>query len=143
MTTIAWDGASLAADTLITTGGHRDGYAPKIARIGDILVAAAGGTVHCQAFRRWIDTREGPCPLIGLSEDERANGLIIPPTGPLTMWCSHGEWTFDPPGGIYALGSGSEYALGAMSMGADARTAVEIAMRHDTTSGGEITVLRR
>lgn len=37
--------------------------------------------------------------------------------------------------GIYAVGSGAEYAKGAVSGGATARQAVEVAIRHDAGSG--------
>lgn len=41
------------------------------------------------------------------------------------------------------MGSGGEFASGAMAMGATAAEAVRIAMKFDTKTGGEITVLRR
>lgn len=42
----------------------------------------------------------------------------------------------------FAVGSGDEYALGAMCMGASAIEAVGAAIRFDPHSGGSITVLR-
>lgn len=42
---------------------------------------------------------------------------------------------------FYGEGSGGELAKGAMSMGADAETAVKVAMQHDGSTGGEIVTL--
>ena len=41
----------------------------------------------------------------------------------------------------YAIGSGSEYALTAMDMGASAYQAVEMAMKRDSCTGGKIRTL--
>lgn len=43
----------------------------------------------------------------------------------------------------YAIGSGSSYALGALSAGADAKTALKIAMSHDAATGGKIRHIKR
>lgn len=42
--------------------------------------------------------------------------------------------------GIYAIGSGSRYAVGALSAGADIRSALRIASKHDIGTGGRLTV---
>ena len=41
-----------------------------------------------------------------------------------------------------AIGSGSEYALGAMAMGASAKRAVQIASRFDPSTGRGVTVAK-
>lgn len=45
--------------------------------------------------------------------------------------------------GIYAIGSGSELAMGAYEAGASIETALEIAIKHDINSGGDIQIVRR
>jgi ATP-dependent protease HslVU (ClpYQ) peptidase subunit len=42
--------------------------------------------------------------------------------------------------GIYAIGSGSDYALGAMAADATIRQALDIAAAHDMGTGGRLTV---
>ena len=46
------------------------------------------------------------------------------------------------PGNPRAIGSGWQFALTAMDMGADARTAVKMAMKRDMGTGGRIRVHR-
>ena len=43
---------------------------------------------------------------------------------------------------FYAIGSGCEFATGAMEMGATAEEAVQVAIKHSTSCGGPINVLR-
>jgi len=43
---------------------------------------------------------------------------------------------------FYALGSGYQVAMGAMEFGATAEEAVRAAIKWDTGSGGDVTVLR-
>lgn len=73
--------------------------------------------------------------------DDQAFGYIVTPDDWFVMWGPRG-WERSRAKYL-ALGSGSEYAMGAMSMGATAEQAVAVAIEHDTGSGGEIMVLRR
>lgn len=137
MTTIAWDGKTLAADTLGTCNGLREGHAPKAVRIGGVILAGDGSRALFLRFRAWFfEGRKGPCPY----EDKEAegNGIAIQ-DGVLTCWGPQGPWPVTQR--LFAIGSGYPVALGAMHAGADARRAVEIAISLDTGSGGEITVL--
>ena len=45
-------------------------------------------------------------------------------------------------GGFYAIGSGRDFALAAMRMGADAKKAVKIASEFDIHTGGRIRTMR-
>jgi ATP-dependent HslUV protease subunit HslV len=143
MTTIAYRDGMLAADTLITCGDSRDGFAAKIVKVDGMLCGASGSAIHGQAFVAWLKKgREGDCPLLGLGEKDRTNGIMVSPDGKLRMWSDTGFWDFEPHGGYYAIGSGCEYATGAMAMGATAEQAVRVAIKHDVRSGGDVTVLR-
>lgn len=73
--------------------------------------------------------------------DDAAFGVIIDPDDHVLLWGPHGwERTQNP---TVTMGSGSQFAEGAMAMGATAEQAVRVAMLFDTKSGGEVTVLRR
>jgi len=138
LTTIAYRAGVLAADTLHTWNGTRDLYEPKAWRVGDKLVAASGSTSLIMRFREWVAAgMEGESPMHGV--EKGGNGLVVTADG-VTCFDIHGSWPVREE--HYALGSGSDIATGAMAMGATAEEAVRAAIRFDTGSGGEITVLR-
>ncbi len=142
MTTIAWDGRTLAADSrsasndVVMSDRHT-----KVVRVGNVLAAATGTAARCREFLAWVgagmpgDPPANPHPA---DKDWSYWGLVIAP---------HGAWVFQEPGIVpvtspyYAMGTGRDFALGAMAVGASATEAVRAAMRHDTCSGGDVTVL--
>lgn len=136
MTTIAWDGTTLAADTLATANGLRDNRTIKIWRHGGALIGACGSQALCERFRTWaIAGMEGESPFEGADD---GNGLVVTGEGVLCFG-NTGCWRVSEP--FYTLGSGYQLALGALAMGATAKQAVEVAAKYDTITGGEITVL--
>lgn len=50
-----------------------------------------------------------------------------------------GSWTRNPSG-VYGIGSGSDYAIGAYAAGADLAEAVEIAAEFDAATNDDVTV---
>lgn len=68
--------------------------------------------------------------------------LVAPPHGHLQLWDYNGgcEPVILP---FFAIGAGSEFAMGAMSAGASAREAVAIAIKWSEHCGGKITTMRR
>lgn len=141
MTTIAWDGRTLAADSLSTWSGTRSGYATKIAKLGPIAAGSSGNAVICRRLLDWFKGgMVGHPPPAGNKDAGNWSTLNIFGFNDIVL-------TYGPDGwesvrtDAYATGSGCDYASGAMSAGCDARRAVEIAIEHDTSSGGPITVL--
>lgn len=136
MTTIAYRDGVLASDSLTTSNGLRDDYGPKIWRVGKALVGAAGSRALCLKFREWVAAgMEGDNPF---SKGD-GNGLLVSEAG-VVCWSESGCWPVRQP--FYALGSGYQIAMGAMEAGATAREAVSAAIKWDTSSGGEVQVLR-
>lgn len=136
MTTVAFDGISLAADSLHTWNGCRDLHEPKAWRVRGLIVAGAGPTSLILRFRQWVaEGMEDESPLF---DEEDGAGLVIPPTGPGACFGSKGAW---PVRGPYAIGSGEPFARAAMACGKTAEQAVRIAAQFDTSTGGLITVL--
>lgn len=137
MTTVAYRDGVLAADTLTTANGNVDGYLPKISRVGRVLVGFAGSIPVGLKFRQWVaDGMHGDSPYEG---GDTGNGLVVSDAG-IVCWSGKGQWPVTT--GYYALGSGSDIAMGAMEHGATAEEAVRIAARVNVDTGGEITVLR-
>ncbi len=146
MTTIAYKDGILAADTLTSSHGRPFGHAKKVGRGpgGKYLYASAGDTAIGQAFRAWCAEGMTGTPPSMRRDDREAEGYVVFPDGTfsvyerdlpptlLTMVRHHG-WGY-----VWAAGSGSDIALGALHAGADARVAVEIAIQLDSHTGGGI-----
>lgn len=139
MTTVAWDGKTLAADSQATMGSLRCTVV-KIARSRTGFLAAGAGEINSIVpWLRWVER--------GLKPDEQPDSLhdkshviIVDPKG--RAYTFEGSTTRLPlRAKFWALGSGMELALGAMAMGADARTAVKVAAKFDVYTGGRIVVL--
>lgn len=156
MTTIAFDGKTLAADKQTTQGSCRLTLeAEKIFQVAQAdpwfvmgqRVAAFGvaGTLQGSHY-----VREAMLSATGLDVKTTF------PKGVVVTWLAVTEDGNVYVGGQYedddvawltkvtapiAIGSGCEYALGAMAAGVTAVGAVEIAARFDVNTGGEIQVI--
>jgi len=132
MTTIAWDGKSLAADTRCTTGGM-PWQTTKAVRLKDgRLFAASGAGEDCEAVRTWLEGGEKPTPkdfvaiLIENGECIRMEDKLV-------------KMRVESP--FHAVGSGRDYAIAAMHYGKTAREAIELAALYDIYTGTPVTVL--
>lgn len=144
MTTIAYRDGIMAADSLVTSNDVRRGAVAKIGRFG---VGIAGGIVGYAGWSGLLDTvvswLENGAPADArptLHPDTSFSAIVVWPNGIVTIL----DKTFirtDIDGEFFAEGSGNEFALGAMAMGAKARQAVEIAARFDIYTGGRISTL--
>jgi len=131
MTTVAWDGTTLAADRQTTSCGTptRTHKVFKAKREGSVfLYACAGHTGQCQAFTRWVNGECGK-PTFNdfgiIAIDQRRR-----------VWVADHDLTWELKGtNQWALGSGADYALGAMLAGATAVQAVRIASRLNVNTG--------
>jgi len=130
VTTVAWDGKTLAADRRMA------GYMTtcKIFPIPGGYVAGAGTMDQLVEVAAWLQ-EGGDKPR--LPDDPESEFIVV--RGSEAFWLS---WPYlrevrirEP---FAALGSGSEYALGALAMGADARTAVAVAAQFDPHTGGGV-----
>lgn len=139
MTTIAYKKGVLAADTLWSAESVSDDYGPKIWRQGRILVGAVGCRSTGLKFRDWIRSGlKGEHPYHG---EPVGNGMLVLPDHQLVCWSSRGPWRITRAP-FYAIGSGEQFALAAMEMGASAEQAVLVAMKFDLHTGGEVNALR-
>lgn len=129
MTTIAIRGHGIAADRHVS-GSHKSAHG-KLHRLSDgSVVGMAGATQKCSAALAWL--REGGTkPTLG---DEfaalrlHADGRIEKYEGDLVPMVIQREF--------YAIGSGADYAMGAMARGASAEQAVLVAGMFDEYTAG-------
>jgi ATP-dependent protease HslVU (ClpYQ) peptidase subunit len=136
MTTIATDGRSMAADGRVCAGATIFGSnAKKIIRLADGRICGCAGNSRYQApFVAWL-ANGGDLPEM----DDEFEALVLMPDGTVVSYDHKGRSL--PEELPTASGSGREFALAAMDLGASPEEAVKAACARDTMSGGEITVL--
>lgn len=140
MTTIAYDGKCLAADSLVTEGGMRVGRTTKIGKVGRVLFGVSGNLGQQIQFQDWMrgGMRGDPPSFLGVDGDGGSTAIVIA-NGRILTW-DRDRWdVLEAP--YYAIGSGSKIAMGAMHVGATAVQAVRAGIDLDTSSGGKIVVL--
>jgi ATP-dependent protease HslVU (ClpYQ) peptidase subunit len=136
MTTIACDGKSMAsdgqgdvADTIVVRTRC------KIERLADGSLLGFAGNGHDGALLAAFLSDETAKP----PKLDECAALRLFPDGSLHYISEPGRHiAVDPP---CAIGSGMQFALGAMEAGSSPKEAVEIACRRDPFSGGKIAVL--
>lgn len=152
MTTIAWDGKTLAADSQIGFRGTKFAESNKLYVWNepelkcDFYFAATGDIVNCHKLMEYH--RFGKEPHFGnFDPDEtKAQGLLIK-----KYHSKHFVEIFYvddsctsipiPADQLIALGSGKDLALGAMAAGVNSARAVEIASIYDYYTGAPVRSL--
>lgn len=141
MTTIAWDGKTLAADKQSTS--HDMGRTvTKIFRLSDGLLALCGGGVHASAIRDWFMGERNPATWPRLNTEDNAGSVIhITDDG---IFVYNGQLMPTPEkleDRFIAFGTGRDYAMAAMHLGENATTAVRVACEYDIYSGQGVNSL--
>jgi hypothetical protein len=141
MTTVAFDGRTMAADTLATDSwGMKERVDDKILRGQGFLVGTAGQN---GAIKRWwaqvcqLDLEhvlDYGYPSFDADRDDPAIML----TNGRDIWRHVTGGFFHVSRGFHAVGSGRDYALAAMHLGKSAEEAVRIAMEFDHGTGGDV-----
>lgn len=143
MTVIVWDGRMMAADRMATNGGVKYSVA-KLFRIdADRIAGVCGHLGHGLEVAAWLRANG---PAADYPKNQEADGsdwctvLVAHRDGTLCRYESRAVPipVLDP---VHALGSGSDYALAAMSCGKSAAEAVEIASRWSLDCGLGVDVL--
>jgi hypothetical protein len=131
MTTIAWDGTTLAADKGSWSGGLHQAVR-KVHRITApdgrrFLMAMAGDSVFATQVLRWMlgGDHPGPCMVEDMNHDV---AVVIDERRRIFRLSS--RLVYVPyEGKVHAHGAGQEVALGALMAGADAVKAIRITMQ--------------
>jgi hypothetical protein len=129
VTTIAWDGKTLAVDSRMVGGTViRSERAEKLYRLSDgSWLAGCGQMQDVLLAVRWYNEGAKPEDKPSLSDEFAA--LILRGGEAYRVEEKLIEWSVNAP--FAAAGSGVELALGAMAAGASAVDAVRIAARFD------------
>jgi len=131
----------MASDSLWINGnGRRDYEAAKLWSGHGLLLGWAGAAPYALGFRDWLrGGAEGESPQLGGPQGTEI--LLSLPDGRLCT-VTHDGWEWYHAD-MAAIGSGADFALGAMAQGATPEQAVAHAIRFDTNSGGPVNVVRR
>lgn len=152
MSTIAWDGKMIAADTRVRIGEEVfQGEDLKIQLDESSLIAVCGpsGRQMREAISRWLATQAwtkesgvDPAKIPGahLKECGWSAYWTHPYQPDLVLWMSSNMPAPLKVSGPHAIGSGREYAMGAMMAEKNAAEAVRIASTLDSGTGGPIDI---
>lgn len=135
MTTIAWDGKTLAADSRCTSSGlpYR---VNKCCRLSDGMLFAGAGTMSAyDAVRQWLENK-GPRP----EALKDFTGLLIDTDSSIWLMDETAN-RYEIFASFFAIGSGRDFAIAAMALGKSALEAVELASRFDVWTGGPLVEL--
>lgn len=141
ITVIAWDGKTLAADKRATCAGLIR-TATKIRRIGPLLVAGSGDFDMVVAAFVWVEGGRKPEEFTAAMRDKdtSADILVIEEGRVLKYERTPYPMVFEDE--HFAMGSGRDYAMAAMYMGGDARTAVLVASALESSCGNGVDTLK-
>lgn len=154
MTTIAYDGTILAADTQMTMGSHRlDSDTQKIFQpkpgeswyvngVRAIAFGVAGKLIGVQAVQGALAScmsgYQGLTPHTRFPKGYAISYLVVTETGEVYTGGQYEDdeypWMAKVATPI-AIGSGCEFAIGAMAVGAPADAAVAVASQYDVNTG--------
>lgn len=144
MTTIAYDGKTIASDTQVS-GNFKLIIPSKIGKSEDgRLFGSSGNASLCCKFMEWLkDKKSLPYSAIsvGLTEENFPDIIEIETDGTIFLYACHGR--FPVSSHFCAIGSGSKYAITAMHLGKTAVEAVAIASQFDEYTNDIIVSLER
>ena len=134
MTTITWDGKTLAADSRVTDGCIEQVRCKKIHKAGEYIIAFCGDYAEGLAFVKWV--KDGMVAERKPEDLEDFGALVVHPDGKVFEYTK--RLIPLPCGCPTAAGSGRKSAMGALLAGANAVEAVKIAAKLDPYTGGPV-----
>lgn len=136
MTTIAYSAGVMAADTQVTAG-NRKFRTHKVRRMADGgLIGGAGHLTNILRVQRWAEEGfSGELPELKDGEDDEGEFECLVVMGDGSAYLLDSELELMPIHDEFiALGSGGNYAMGAMACGMSPLEAVRIAARFDAAT---------
>lgn len=140
MTCVAWDGKTLAADKRAVIAGNKNSVVTKIFRWSGGLCAIAGEYDSGMQMYHWLNNGAHPEDFPIMQNEDPGEFMVIYKDGSISHY-ERSPVALPFENQIHALGSGRDYALGAMHLGASAKAAVEVAIALDCYCGNGIDTL--
>lgn len=146
MTTIVTNRKVMASDRLIVQGYSKIETDDKLVLLKrgkeKRLVGIAGALSDALRWRAWYSDNWYKAP----SKQEPSpggdcDGLVLEPTGHVYLYSQGSGIPIEILGPFVGIGTGRDWALGALSAGADIKTAMAITESYDAYSGGGIHLM--
>lgn len=132
MTTIAYDGKTLAADSRATSSGMPYKVVKIFTLADGSLFAGSGDYGQIIAVKEWLENTDSQKP-----NAADFAGLLVTSDGVLFR-IEETLGRLPVHEAFHAIGSGRDFAMAAMHCGRTAREAIEIASLYDVFTGGEV-----
>lgn len=135
MSVVAWDGKTIAADRQATNGSRKFTQSKLLRVESGEIIAWTGMTENGLTMARWYKDGADPAKFpFDVQTKEDWSRLIVASASGVVVYerlpePQEVEDSFD------AWGSGADFAIGALAMGADACQAVAVASRFDAFCG--------
>lgn len=141
MSVLVWDGVTLAADRAANDGQTKMSVV-KLWCASDKLIGGVGNMHTVHRLRDWIiDGRN----LEDFPSDSNSLGthvVVVTKDKGLVRYLPDNPYGIEHGFNAIALGTGRDFAYGALAMGATAEQAVEIANKYSTTCGLGVQAVR-
>ena len=135
MTTVAWDGKTLAADKMSSNGNSKHGKTTKVHKINGCLCAVIGSHDVATEMLHWFQEGAEPADFPDIQAETNDAGLVvITPERRITLY-ERAPYPLIFEQEFAAYGSGRDFALAAMHLGCTAEEAVRVAMAYDLYTG--------
>ena len=140
MTVIAWDGNVLAADKRTVCGGGITRTCTKIIAWKDCLIGMTGDWDVAAEMREWYIAGADPEKFPKEARENKAT-LIVIKRGEILQF-NAGPFPMPIENFRTAWGSGRDFAIAALHLDHDARSAVSVACEFQSDCGNGITCLQ-
>lgn len=140
MTTIAYKDGWIAADSCCTIGNYTSN-SKKLYIIPDVGVVgfAGAGNAMFKIADWWLEGCQGDAPTVDNDKGESCIGILVSRKGVFCLFDGIHPMEIDDP--WFAIGSGSDFAISALSLGKNPKEAVEHAMQFDVGTGGRVDAI--
>ena len=138
MTTIVYKDGILAGDTQVNEGYTLAGYDRKIFENNKIAYGMAGSVSACEEFMKFIEGKEFDKNLFQKEQHSNFSAIVVDKSTKEFSYYDNELIADKSKYKFIAIGTGKDFAKGAVLMGADAVKAVECASVLDHLTGGEI-----
>lgn len=163
------NGFILAADSQVTSGDtpYRHSVMRKISRVGDLWIGGAGDAAICDVIQylwtppkvpkdlqdpytfmvkeiipsmKWAIEKSGVEVKKSKEDDEDDFEFIVGLAN--RVFVVNGWSVLASEAGIYGIGTGAPYGIGALAAGAKIEKAISIASKYDINSGGRPLIIK-
>lgn len=139
MTVIAWDGNTIAADSLANDAGLVR-IVHKLLRVNDGVIAVTGSMDQGLELQAWFEQGADPAKWPEFQKKDDWTRLIRA-TREGCWWYERTPYPQRVIAPFTAFGSGRDFAIAAMHMGKSTREAVELACELTTECAGPVDVI--